>query len=172
MTPWTAARKASLSFTISLSLLKLMSIESMIPSNHLVLCHHPFLLLPSIFPSIRIFSNKLSLRIRWTKYWSCSISPSSEYSGLNSFRSEWFDYLAVQRTLKSLHQHHNLKSSIFQHSAFFMVQFSHPYLTTGKTAALSVQTFVCKGRSLLFNMLSRLVSFSSFLFHDCSHHLQ
>ena len=120
MTPWTAARQASLSFIISRSLLKLMSIESMMPSNHLILCR-PLLLLPSIFPSIRVFSNELALYIRWPKYWSFSISPSNEYSGLMSFRIDWFDLLAVQGTLKSVLYHHSSKASIFWHSAFFIV---------------------------------------------------
>ena len=134
-----------------------MSIESVIPSNHLILC--PLLLLPSIFPSIRVFSNKSALRIRWPKYWSFSfnITPSNEYSGLSSFRMDWLDLLTVQGTLKSLLQHHSSKASIFLHSAFFLVQFSHPYMTTGKTIALTRQTFVDKVMSLLFNMLSRLV---------------
>ena len=122
----TAACQASLSFTISQSLLKLMSIESVIPSNHLILCH-PLLLLPSIFPSIRVFSNESALRIKWPKYWSFSFcnSPSNEYSGLISFRIDWLDLLVIQRNLKSLHQHHSSKASILQHSAFFMVQLSH-----------------------------------------------
>ena len=124
--------------------------------NHLVLCH-PLLLLPSIFPSIRVFSSESAFSIRWPKYWSCCISPSSEYSGLISFRIDWFDLLAVQGTLKSLLQHHNSKASILQHLAFFMVQLSHPYMTTGKTIALTRWTFVCKVMSLLFNTLSRLV---------------
>jgi len=132
-TPWTAARQASLTFTISRSLLKLMSIESVMPSNHLILCC-PLLLL-SIFPSIRVFSNESALRIRWPKYWSFSfsISPSNESSELISFRIDWFDHLAVQGTLKSLLQHHTSKASILWHSASFMVQLSHPYITTGKT---------------------------------------
>ena len=157
-TPWTAACQASLSFTISWSLLKLMSIESVMPSNHLILCH-PFLFLPSIFRSIRVFSNELALRIRWPKYrsFSFSISPSNEYSGLVSFMIDWFDLLAVHRTLKSLLQRHNSKASILWHSVFFMVQLSHPYLTTGKTKALIRQSFVGKVMSLLFDMLSRLV---------------
>ena len=133
-TPWTAAHQASLSFTISRSLLKLMSIESVMPSNHLVLCHP---LLPSIFPSIRVFSSESALCIRWPKYWSFSISSSNEYSALISFRIDCLDLLAVQGTLKSLLQHHSSKSSILQHSAFFMVQLSHPYMTTGKTIALA-----------------------------------
>ena len=130
--------QASLSFTFSQSLLKLMSIESVMSSNHLILCH-PLLPLPSIFPSIRVFSNESALRIRWPKYWSFSfsISPSSEYSGLMSFRMDWLDFLAVQGTLKSLLQHHSSKASILRCSAFFMVQLSHPYMTTGKTIALT-----------------------------------
>ena len=128
--PWTAARQASLSITNSWSLLKLMSIESVTPSNHLIHCRS-LLLLPSIFPSIRVFSNESALRIRWSKYWSFSfsISPSSEYSGLISFRMHWFDLLAIQRTRKSLLQHHSSKASILQCSAFFIVQLSHPYMT-------------------------------------------
>ena len=128
------------------------------PSSHLILCH-PVLLLPSIFPSIRVFSNESVLRIRWPKYWSfCfSISPSNEYSGLISFRMDWLNLLAVQGTLKSLLQHHSSKASILQCSAFFIVQLSHPYMTTGKTIALTRWTFVSKEVSLLFNMLSRLV---------------
>ena len=133
VTPWTIARQVSLSITDSWSLLKLMSIESVMPSSQLILCH-PLLLLPSIFPSIRVFSNESVLCIGWPKYWnfSFSISPSNEYSGLNFFRIVWFDVLAVQGTLKSLLQHHSSKASILQHSAFFTVQFSHPYITTGK----------------------------------------
>ena len=153
--PWTAACQASLSFTISQTLLKLMSIESMIPSNHLIFCH-PLLLMPSIFHSIKIFSNESALCIKWPKYWSFSISPSNEYSGLISFRVDWFDLLSVQRTLKSLLQHHSLKSSILQCSAFIMVQLSHPYVITRKTIALTIQTFVGKAMSLLLNMLSDL----------------
>ena len=128
------------------------------PSNHLILCH-PLLLLPSIFLSIRVFSNESALRIRWPKYWSFTfhISPSNEHPGLISFRIDWLDLLAVQRTLKSLLQHHSSKASILQHSAFFTVQLSHPYMTTGKTIALTRRTFVGKVMSLLFNMLSRLV---------------
>ena len=157
-TPCTAVYQASLSFTISQSLLKLMSIESMMPANHLILCR-PLLLPPSIFPSIRVFSNESVLCIRWTNYWSFSfnISPSKEYSGLISFRIDWLDLLAVQGTLKSLLQHHSSKASIFWHSAFFIVQLSHSYMTTGKTIALTRQTFVGKVMSLLFNVLSRLV---------------
>ena len=145
MIPWTTAHKASLSFTNSWSLLKLMCIEAVVPSNHLIL-YCPFLLLPSIFPSIRVFSNESALCIRWSKYWSSSfsISPSNEYSGLISFRIYWFDLLDVQGTLKSLLQHHSSKASILWHSAFFMVQLSHPYMTTGKTIALTIQIFVCK----------------------------
>ena len=157
-TPWTAAHQASLSITNYRSLLKLMSTESMIPSNHLILCC-PLFLLPLIFPSIRVFSNESVLCIRWQKYWnfSFSISPSNEYSGLISLRIDWLDLLAVQGTLKSLLQQHSSKASILQHSAFFTVQLSHPYMTTGKTIALTRQTFVGKVMSLLFNMLSRLV---------------
>ena len=156
--PWTAARQASLSITNSWSLLKLMSIKSVMPSNHLILCHL-LLLLPSIFPSIRVFSSESILRIRWPKYWSFSfsISSSNEYSGLISFRMDWLDLLAVQEILKSLLQHHSSKASVLQCSAFFTVQLSHPYMTTGKTIALTRQTFVGKVISLLFNMLSRLV---------------
>ena len=133
VTPWTAARQASLSITNSWSLLKLMSIELVMPSNHLILCH-PLLLLPSIFPSVRVFSNESALHIRWPTYWSFSfsISPSIEYSGLISFRIDWFDFLAVQGTLKSLLQHHSSKVSILWCSVSFMVQLSHPYITLGK----------------------------------------
>ena len=152
------ACQAFLSITISQRLLKLLSIESVMPSNHLIFCH-PLLLLPSTFPSIKVFSNESALCIRWLKYWSFgfSISPSNEYSGLISFRIDWFDLLAVQETLKSLIQNHNSKASILWHSAFFMVQFSHLHMTTGKTIALTSQNFVGKVMSLLFNMLSRLV---------------
>ena len=148
-TPWTATHQASLSFTISQSLLKLMSIESMMPSNHLILCC-PLLLLPSIFASIRVFSNELALCIR-PKYWSFSfsISPSNEYLGLISFSTKWFDLLAVQETLKHLLQHHSSKASILWCSTFFFVQLSHPYKTTGKTIALTRWTFVGKVMSLL-----------------------
>ena len=158
MTPWIAAHLASLSVANSWSLPKLMSIESGMPSNHLILCR-PLLLLPSIFPSIRIFSNESVLHIRWPKYWSFSfsISPSNEYSGLIFFRLDWLDFLAVQGTLKSLLQHFSSKASILWHSACFIVQLSHPYMTTGKTIPLTTQTFVGKVKSLLFNMLSRLV---------------
>ena len=157
-TPWTAASQASLSITNSQSLLKLMSIESVMPSNHLILCR-PLLLPSSIFPSIRVFSNESVLHIRWPKYWSFSfsISPSKGYSGLISFRVDWFDLLGVQGTHKSLLQHHNSKASILRCSAFFIVQLSHPYMTTGKTIVLTRQTFVGKVMSLLFNMLTRLV---------------
>ena len=157
-TPWTAARQASVSITNSRSLLKPMSIESVMPSNHLILCH-PLLLSPSIFPSIRIFSSESVLGIRWPKYWSFSfsISPSNEYSGLISFRTDMLDLLAVQGILKSLIQHHSSKASILRHSAFFMVQLSHLYVTTGKTIALTRWTLVIKVVCLLFNMLSRLV---------------
>ena len=138
-TPWTAACQASLSFTNSWSLLKLMSIELVMPSNHLIFCH-PLILLPSIFPSIRVFSNESVFHIRWPKYWSFSfsISPSNEYSGLTSFRTDWLDLLAVQGTLQSLLQHHSSKASILHPSAFFRVQLSHPYMTTGKAEALSI----------------------------------
>ena len=144
-TPWTAACQATLSITNSRSLLKLTSIKLVMPSNHLILCCL-LLLLPSIFPSIRVFSNESALRIRWPKYWSFSfsISPSNEYSGLTSFRMDWFDLLAVQGKLKSLLQHHSSKASILWLSAFFTVQLSNPYMTTGKTIALSRQTFVNK----------------------------
>ena len=158
VTPWTTARQASPSITNSRSLPKLISIELVMPSNHLILCRLLFFL-PSIFPAIRVFSNESALCIRWPKYWSFSfnISPSSEYSGLISFRMDWLDLLAVQGTLKSLLQHHSSKASILRHSAFFIVQFSHPYMTTGKTIALTRRTFVSKVMSLLFNILSRLV---------------
>ena len=158
MTPWTAACRASLSITNFQSLPKLMSIESVMPSNHLILSH-PLLLLPSIFPNIRIFSNESSLHIRWPKYWSFSfnISPFNEHPGLMSFRMDWLDLLAVQGTLKSLHQHYSSKASILLHSAFLIVQLSHPYMTTEKTIALTRWTFVGKVISQFFNMLSRLV---------------
>ena len=157
-TPWTAALQASLSITNSWSLLRFMSIESVMPSKHLILCH-PLLILPSIFPSIRVFSNESVLCIRWSKNWSFSfsISPSSEYSGPIFFRIDWLDLLAVQGTLKSLLQHHSPKPSILQHSAFLIVKLSHPYMTTGKTTALTRWTFISKVMSLLFNMLSKLV---------------
>ena len=155
-TPWTAACQASLSITNSRSLLKPMSIESVMPSNHLILCY-PLLLLPSIFPSIRVFSNESALRIRWPRYWSFSfsISPSNEHSGL-IFRMDWLDFLAIQGTLKSLLQNHSPKASILWCSAFFIVQLSCPYIT-GKIIALTRWTFVSKVVSLLFNMLSRLI---------------
>ena len=145
VTPCTAAHQASLSITNSQSLLKLMSTESVMPSNHLILCH-PLLFLPSIFPSIKVFSNESVLCIRWPKYWSFSfsISPSNEYSGLISFRTDWLDLFAVQCMLKSLLQHHSSKASILWRSALFMVQLSHPYMTTGKTIALTRRTFVGK----------------------------
>ena len=157
-TPWTAARQASLSITNCWSLPKLMSIESVMPSHHLILSH-PILLPPSILPSFRAFSDESVLCIRWPKHWrfSFSISLSNEYSGLISFRMNWLVLLAVQGTLKSLLQHHSSKASILQHSAFFTVQLSCPYMTTGKTIALTRRTFVDKVTSLLFNMLSRLV---------------
>ena len=162
--PMDCSNQGPLSFPSSQSLLKLMSIESVMPSKHLILCH-PLLLLPSIFLSIRVFSNESALCIRWPKYWSFSFStrPSSEYSGLISFRIDWFDLLAVQGTFRSLLQHHSSKASILRRSAFWgpwafcEVQLSHPYMTTGKTKALTRQTFVNKGMSLLFYMLSRLV---------------
>ena len=155
MTPWTAARQASLPITNSWSLLKLMSITSVMPSNHLILCH-PLLLQPSIFPSIKVFSNESVLRIGWPKYWSFSfsISPPNEYSGLIYFRIDWLDFLAVQGTLKSLLQHHRSKSSILCHSAFFIVQLSHPYVTTGKTIALTRWTFVSNVSVLQYAVFS------------------
>ena len=158
MTLWTAARQDSLSITNSWSLLRLSSIESVMPSSHLIISC-PLLLLPSIFPSIRVFSNQSVLCIRWPKYWSFSfsISPFNEHPGLISFRIDWLDLLAVQGTLKSLLQHHSSKASILWCSAFFIVQFSHLYVTSGKTIALTRRTFVDKVMSLLFNMLSRLV---------------
>ena len=179
MTPWTAAHQASLSFTISQSLLKLMSIELGMPSNHLILCR-ALLLLLSIFPNIRVFSNKSVLHISWLKYWTFSfiISPSNEYSGLLSFRIDWFDLLEVQGTLKRLLQHHTSKASIFQHSAFFKkLQLSHLYMNTRKTTALTRWTFVSKVMSLLFNMLLRFViaflpGSKHLLFHGWSYHWQ
>ena len=155
-TTWRAFK--ILSIINSQNPLKLMSFESVMPSNHLIL-FHPLLLPPSIFPNIRVFSNESALRIRLPKYWSFSfsISPSNEYSGLICFKMDWLDLLAVQGTLKSLLQHHSSKPSIFQHSAFFIVELSHPYMTTGKTIALTRWTFVGKVISLLFNKLSRLV---------------
>ena len=169
----TAAHQASLSFTTFRSLL--MSIEWVMQSNHLILCR-PLLLVPLVFPSIRVFSNELALIIRWPNYWSFSISPSNEYSRWFSFRIYWFD-LAVQGSLNSLFQHHSPKASILWHSAFFMVQISQLYMTTAKTTALTIWAFVSKVMSLLSNMLSRLViAFLSrskcLLIHGCSHHLQ
>ena len=157
-TPWTAACQASLSITNSWSLPKFMSIESVMSSSHLILCH-PLLLLPPIFSSIRVFSNESALWIRWPKYWSFSfnINPSNEHPGLISFRMHWLDLLVVQGTLKSLLQHHSSKPSILRHSVFFIVQLSHPYMTTGKTIALIRRTFVGKVMSLLLNVLSRLL---------------
>ena len=151
VTPWTAECQVSLSITNSRSLLKLMPIESVMPSNHLILCH-PLLLLPSIFPSIRVFSNESILHIRWPKYWSFSfsISPSNEHPGLVSFTMDSLDLLAVQGILKSLLQHHSSKASILQYSAFFIIQLSHPYMTTGKTIILISWFFVGKVMSLLF----------------------
>ena len=178
VTPRTAADQASPSITNSWSLLKLMSIELVMPYNHLILCC-PLLLPPSIFPSIRVFFSESVVPIRWLKYWSFSfnISPSNEYSRLVTLRMDWLDLLAVHRTLKSLLQYHSSKASILQCSAFFIVQLSYPYMTTGKTIALARWTFVDKVMSLFFNMLSRLVI--TFLprskrlsFHGCSHHLQ
>ena len=157
VTPWTAARQASLSITNSRSPPKFMSIESVMPSNHLILCR-PLLLLPSNFSNIRVFSNESALHIRWPNCWSFSltISPSNEHPGMITFRMDWLDLLAVQGTLKSLLQHHSSKASILRCSAFFTLQLSHPYMTTGKTLALTRWTFVGKIMSLLFNMLSRL----------------
>ena len=157
-TPWTAACQASLSITNYQSLLKLMSIESVMPSNHLILCH-PFLLPPSTFLSIRVFSNESVLHIRWPEYWrfSFDISPSNVYSGLISFRMDWLDLLAVQGTPKSLLQHHSPKASILRCSPFFMVHLSHPYMTTRKTIALTRQTFVSKVMSLFLSMLPRFL---------------
>ena len=176
-TPWTAAHQTSLSITSSQTLLKLMSIKLVKTSNHLILCH-PLLLLPSVFPSSRFFSHESALCIRWPKYWSLSfsISPSIEYSGLISFRMDWLDLLAVQETLKGLLQHHSSKASILWHSAFFMVQLSHPDMSTRKTIPLTMWTFVSKVMPLLLNMLSRLViTFlprSKRLLISCNHHLQ
>ena len=149
-----AAHQASLSFTISWSLLKLMSIKAVMPSSHLILCR-PLLVPPSIFPSIRVFSSESVLHIRWPKYW--SISLSNKHPGLISFRIDWLDLLTVQGTLKSLLQHHSSKASILRHSAFFILQLSHPYMSTGKSIALTIRTFVRKLISLLFNMVSMLV---------------
>ena len=157
-TPWITAHQASLSITNSQSSFKLMSNETVMPSNHLILCR-PLLFLPPIPPSIRVFSNESTLCMRWPKYWSFSfsISPSNEHPGLISFRMDWVDLLPVQGTLKSLLQHHSSKASILQHSAFFTAQLSHSYLTTGKTIALIRRTLVGNVMSLLLNMLSRLV---------------
>ena len=156
VTSWTATHQASLSITNSQSLLKLMPIESVMPSNHLILCH-PLFLPPSIFPSIRVFSNESAPCIRWPKYWSfrSSFSLSNEYSGLISFRMDWLDLLTVQGTIKSHLQYHSSKASIFWCSAFFIVQLSHPHITPGKTIALTRWMFVGKVMYLLFNMLSR-----------------
>ena len=150
------AHQASLSFTISRSLLKLMSIESAMPSNCLILCC-PLLLLPLIFPSIRVFSSKSAAHIRWPKYWSFNFSPSNEYSGLISFRIQWFGLLAAHGTLKNFLQHDPSKASILWHSTLFMVHLSHPYMTTGNTIALTIRTFASKVVSLLFDMLSRFI---------------
>ena len=176
-TPWTTAHQAFVSITSSRSPPKPMSIELVMPSNHLILCCS-HLLLPSIFPSSRVFSNESPLRIRWPKYWSFSfsISPSNEHPMI-SFRMDWLDLLAVQGTLKSLLQHHSSKASIIRHSAFFTVQLSHSYMTTGKTIALTRWTFIDKVICLLFNMLFRLVitflpRSQHLLFHGCNHHLQ
>ena len=156
MTPWTAAHQASLSITNSRSLLRFTSIESVMPSNQLILCR-PLLLLTSIFPSIRVFSSESVLHITWPKYWrlSFSISPSNKQPGLISFRMDWLDFLAVQGTLKSLLQHHSSKASILQRSAFFIVQLSHPHMTTGKTIALTRWTFAGKKMSLFFNIAEK-----------------
>ena len=185
-TPWTTSCQASLPFTISWSLLKLMSIESVIPPSHLMISVVPFFCLHSFPADIRVFSNESAvfsnesaLPIRWPKYWSFNISLSNEYSGLISFRIsfrfDWVD-LAVQGTLKSLLQHHSSKASVHQHSAFFMVHLSHPYLTTGKTIAFTIWTFVGEVMSLLFNMQSRFVKTflprsRSLLIHGCNYHL-
>ena len=162
VTPWTASHQASLPFIISQSLLKLMSIELVILSNHLILCC-PLLLLPLISPGIKVFSNESALCIRWPKYrsFSFNISPSNEHPGPTSFRIDWLDLLAVQGTLKSLLQHHSSKASILRRSAFFIAQLSHPYMTTGKTIALTIWTFVGKIMSLVFNTLYRC--FTAFL---------
>ena len=177
-TPWIAAPQAFLFITISRSSLRLTSIESVMPSSHLILCC-PLLLLPPISPSIKVFSNESTLRMTWPKYWSFSFSiiPSKEIPGLISCRMGWLDLLAVQGTLKSLFQHHSSKASIFQCSAFFTVQLSHPYMTTGKTIALTRRTLVGRVMSLLLNMLSRLVitflpKSKRLLTHGFSHHLQ
>ena len=177
-TPWTTEHQIYLSITNSRSPPKLMSVELVMPSNHLILCH-PLILPSSIFPSIRVFSNESAVCIRWPKYWSfrLNINPSNEHSGLISFRMDWLDLLAVQGTLKSLLQHNSSKPSTLWHSAFFTVQLLHPYMTIGKMIALTTWNFVGKVMFLLFNKLSRLVitffqRVSIFLFHDCSHHLQ
>ena len=176
-TPLIAACQASLSITNSWSSLKPTSIKSVMPSSYIIPCH-PLFLLPPIPPSIRVYSNESTLCMRWPKYWSFSFSiiPSKEHPGLISFRMDWLDLLAVQGTLKSLLQHHNSKASILRCSAFFTVQLSHPYMTTGKTIALTRWTLVGKVTSLLLNMLSRLViTFlprSKHLLHGCNHHLQ
>ena len=161
-TPWTAAYQAPLPSTISWSLLQFVYIESVMLSNHLTLCHL-LLLLPSIFSSIRVFSNESALCIRWPNNWTFNfnISPSNEHSGLISFRMDWLDLLAVQATLKSLLQHHSSKASTLRHSAFFTVQLSYPYMTTGKTIAFTIWTFVGEVMALLFNMMSRFVLASS-----------
>ena len=155
MAPWTAACQDSLFFTISQSLPKFMFTESVMPSNHLILCC--LLLLPSVFPSMRVFSNESAFRIRWPKYWHFSISPSNEYSGLISFKVDWFDLLSVQGTPKSLLQHHSSKASVLRRSIFFVVQFSHPYVTTGKTTALTIQTFVGKVMSAFLWSKSHII---------------
>ena len=159
VTPWTATRQASLSIIISQGLFRFKSIKSMMPSNHLILCC-PFVLLPSLFPSIRVFSSELSLCVRWPKYWifSPSIGPSNEYSGLLSFKIDGIDLLAIQGTCKSLPQHPSLKASVLWCSAFFMVHYSHPYMTTGKTITLAIQTFVSKVVSLHFDTLSKFLT--------------
>ena len=157
LTLWPVTHQTSMSFTVCQSLLKVMSIELVMPSSHLILCC-PLLLLPSIFPSIRVFSSESALHIRWPTYWSFSISPSNEYSKLIPFRINWFDHLVVQGTLKNLLQYHDSKASILLCSVFFMVELSHPYMTTGKTIALPIQTFVGKVMSLLYNMLPKFVT--------------
>ena len=168
VTPWITAHQASLSITNSQNLPKLMSIESVMPSSHLILCR-PLLLLPQIPPSIRIFSNESTSRMRWPKYWSFSfsISPSNEYSGLISFQMDWLDLLAAKE-LSWVLQHHSLKASVLWHSGLFMVQLSHSYLTTRKTIALTIRTFVSKVMSLLFNMLSRWTGGNTSWNQDCS----
>ena len=178
VTPWIAARQASLSITNSRSSLRLTSIESVMPSSHLILCR-PLLVLPPIPPSIRVFSNESTLHMRWPKYWSFSFSiiSSNEHPGLISFRMDWLDLLAIQGTFKSLLQHHSSKASVLWLSAFFTVQLSHPYMTTGRTIALTRLTFVGKVMSLLLNMLSRLVitflpSSKCLLISCCNHRLQ